>query len=141
MVANICLQTPPPLDPGYGVSRSKFKLFSEHGHVAYQIKENHKAQKDGSKYFAHRPPTLKPWGWCPVRQNSTFSENDHVAYQIKENKKCNNMVATILPANPAAPTPIPPQSCGWGQKIKIEPFQNMDMLHIDLRRITNAATW
>ena len=37
----ICLQSPPPPPPpGDRVNRSKFN-FPEHGHVAYQIKENH----------------------------------------------------------------------------------------------------
>ena len=30
---------------------------------------------------------------------------------------------------------------GWGQKVKIELFQNTVMLHIKLKRITNAASW
>ena len=30
---------------------------------------------------------------------------------------------------------------GWGQKVKIELFQNMVMLHMKLKGITNAATW
>ena len=34
--------------------RSKFN-FSEHGHVEYKIKWNHKTQQHGSKYFARRP--------------------------------------------------------------------------------------
>ena len=32
---------PPPPDPGGGVKMSKL-TFSEHGHVAYQLKWNHK---------------------------------------------------------------------------------------------------
>ena len=30
---------------------------------------------------------------------------------------------------------------GWGQKIKIQLFQNMVMLHIKLKRTINATTW
>ena len=48
--------------------------------------------------------------------NSTFSEYGHVAYQIKGNDACSNMVANV------------------------NLFQNMVMLHIILRGITNAAT-
>ena len=62
------------------------------------------------------------------RSNLTFAEHDHVAYQIKGNRKCSNMVANILPAAPLSP-----------QKVKIQLFQNMVMLHI--KGITNAATW
>ena len=39
--------------------------FSEHGHVAYQIKRNHEMQQYGSKYFARRPPSPQDpriWG-------------------------------------------------------------------------------
>ena len=44
------------------------------------------------------------------------------------------MVASILPAD--APRPR-----GWGQKVKIRLFQNMVMLHIELKGIAHAATW
>ena len=36
-----------------------------------------------------------------IGQNSTFLEHCHVAYQIIENHECSNMVANILPAEPA----------------------------------------
>ena len=63
------------------------------------------------------------------RSNLTFAEHDHVAYQIKGNRKCSNMVANILPAAPLS-----------SQKVKIQLFQNMVMLHI--KGIANtAATW
>ena len=51
--------------------------------------------------------------------NLTFAQHDHVAYQIKGNCECSNMVANILPAAPLSP-----------QKVKIQLFQNMVMLHI-----------
>ena len=47
----------PSPDPGDGVNRSKFN-FSEHGHVAYQIKCNHEMQQHCSKYFARRPLSI-----------------------------------------------------------------------------------
>ena len=62
------------------------------------------------------------------RSNLTFAEHDHVAYQIKGNRECSNMVANILHAAPLSP-----------QKVKIQLFQNMVMLHI--KGIANAATW
>ena len=59
-------------------------------------------QQHGSKYFARRPPPPElTLGVGSKDQNSTFSEHGHVAYQIKENHECNNMVANILPAEPA----------------------------------------
>ena len=66
-------------------------------------------------------------------QNSTFSEHGHVAYQIKGNHGYSNMVANIMPADP----PPDPGS----QKVKIQVFQNMVMLHIQLKMIANAVIW
>ena len=59
--------------------------FSEHGHVAYQIKMNQECRNKVANIFLSRlpPPTL---GMGSVGQNSTFSEHGHVAYQIKENQ-------------------------------------------------------
>ena len=54
---------------------------------------------------------------------------------IKENHECSNMVANILPADPPTHHPNP-----WGG-ISSSLVQNMVMLHINLKRITNAATW
>ena len=55
----------------------------------------------------------------------TFSKHGHVAYQIKWNHKCSHMVAIISPCRP----PPPAQGPG-GQKVKIQLFQNIGMLHI-----------
>ena len=53
-----CPQTLPPKTLGNGVKRSKFN-FSEHGHVAYQIKWNYeKMQQHDNKYFARRPTPM-----------------------------------------------------------------------------------
>ena len=69
-------------------------------------------------------------------QNSTISEHGHVAYQIKDNHECSNMVANILPADP------PPLDPGYEvSRSKSQLFQNMVMLHIKFKRITDAATW
>ena len=54
MVANIFLaDRPHPLTRGLG-SKGQISTFSEHGHVANQIKWNHEMQQHGSKYFARR---------------------------------------------------------------------------------------
>ena len=45
-----------------------------------------------------------------------------------------NFFITILPAD--TPSPL-----SWDQKVKIQLFQIMAMLHIKLKGITNAATW
>ena len=44
-----------------------------------------------------------------------------------------NMVANIMPADPH---PHP-----GGQKVKIQLFQNMVIVHIKLKAIMNAVTW
>ena len=72
----LCMQTPPPPHPptlGMG-SIGQNSTFSEHGHVAYQIKGNHEMQ-----------------------------QHSHAAYQIKENHECISMVANILPTDPNPP--------------------------------------
>ena len=79
---------------------------------------------------------LMPLTWL-IGQKSTFSEHGHVAYQITGNHEYSNMVANILRTNP--PSPQDPRA--RGQKIKIQLFQNMIMLHIKLKGIMNAATW
>ena len=89
-------------------------------------------QQHGSK-CSILPVDPLPRLWGSKGRNLTFSEHDHVAYQIKWNHECNNMVANILPVDPL-PGP-------WGQKVEIQIFKNMVMLHIKLKRITNAATW
>ena len=98
----------------------------QHGHVAYQIKGNH----EYSNMVTH---VLLAKG-----QNIFWGEIGHIAYQIKENPECSNMVANIFPADPPSP---PLQPGGWGQMVKIQLFQNIMMLRIILKDLTNAATW
>ena len=43
-----------PLTQGLG-SKGQNSTFSDHGHVACQIKGNHETQQHSSKYFARRP--------------------------------------------------------------------------------------
>ena len=50
---------------------------------------------------------------------SKYSEHGHVAYHIRENQECSSMVTNILLTD----------SWGWGLKVNIQLFQNMDMLH------------
>ena len=45
---------PPAPTPSLGMgSIGQTSNFSEHGHLAYQIKVNHQMQQHGSKFFAH----------------------------------------------------------------------------------------
>ena len=87
-------------------------------------------KQHGSKYFARRfpPPTL---GMGLKGRNSTFSDHGLIAYHIKWNHESLYMVANILPAYSLDPG-------GEVQKVKIQLFQNMVMLHIKLKGITNV---
>ena len=84
-------------------------------------------QQLSSNYFAPPPPLL-----TLGTGSKAFSEQFHIAIQIKGKRKCSNMVANIFPA--ATPPPNP-----GGQKVKIQLFQNMVILHIKFKEITNAA--
>ena len=131
MEANIfaAYPPPPPLTLAMGLIGQN-SSFSEHSHVAYQIKQQY-----GCKYL---PATPHPTPLGSKGQNSTFSripppdpgikidfsEHVHVAHQnkvnhemqqygsryfapvtnqIKGNHKCSNMVANIIPAEPPPP--------------------------------------
>ena len=70
MVANNLPQTPTAPSPYLGLgSQGQKSTFSEHGHVKYQIKENHKCStmvatimpKD--PLLPHIPNTRRPWEW------------------------------------------------------------------------------
>ena len=70
-------------------------------------------------------------------RNSTFlSEHCHVACQIKGNHEMQQHSSKYF-----ARRPPPPSSRhdprGWGQKVKVQLFQNMAMLHIKFKGITN----
>ena len=86
-------------------------------------------QQRGSKYFTRRPAptyTCTPTLWMgSVGKKSFFSVHEHVTYQIKEKY---------------FGRPIPP-TLGMGSVGQNIFFKNMDMLHIKLKKITNAATW
>ena len=90
-------------------------------------------QQHSSNYFARRRPS-DPGDWVKkvkIFQNMVMLH----AYEIKRNHECSEMVANILPAHP------PSSPLGLGQIVKIQLFQNMVVVHIKLKGITNAATW
>ena len=109
--------------------------FSEHGHVAYQIKENQECNTmvANSLPADTPPPPIQTLGMGSVGQNSTFSEHGHVAYQFKENQECSNMVANIMPADPPSP------NIRMGLIVKFQLCHNMVMLHIKLKGITKCS--
>ena len=87
---------PHPLTLGMG-PKGQNSTFSEHGHVAYQIKCN-PDDKTWLQIFCSQIPLQNPGDWV-YRSKSTFSEHGHVAYQLNGIKKCSLMVANILPAD------------------------------------------
>ena len=106
MVANILSVDPYPTHPKTMGSKGQNSTFSQHGHVAYQIKDNHECSKVVANILPEDPPTPTLGMWS-VDQKLTLTEHGHVAHQIKKNLECSNMVANILPSDPHTPTPSP----------------------------------
>ena len=100
MVANI-LPTVIP-DPRDGVNRLRFN-FSEYGHGAYQIKENHKCSNTVANILPAYPLPQNPRDGT-IGRKSTFSEHGHVAYQIKWNHEMQQHGSNYF-ALPHAPDP------------------------------------
>ena len=86
-----------------------------------------------------------------IGQKSTFSGQSHVAYQIKGNHELQQHGSKYFVHRPPPPLPSPTLGMGsicqiptpttLGDGVKIQLFQNLVMLHIKLKRTTNAATW
>ena len=97
--SNYWLQTPPPHpDPGVGV---KIIFWSEHGHVVYQMKRNHKCCNMVANILLEDPPPIPPNPHPLPRprgrsQKVKFNwlEIDYVAYEIIGNHICSSMLAT-----------------------------------------------
>ena len=93
-------------------------------------------KQNGSKHFASRPPPLHPPPKGLQIKIQLFPEYGHVAYQINGNhemqqhgSKCFACRSPLIPHHPR----------GWGQKVKIQLFQNMVMLHITFIGITKCS--
>ena len=118
------------------VERSKFNFFRTWLCFISNTMES-RLQQHGSKHVVPRPPP-PPLALGVKMSKFNISEHGQVAYQIKWNHECNSMVANVLPADTLH---LPLNPWGFGQKVKIQLFQNIVMLHITLKGITNAATW
>ena len=94
------LSVPLGLRNGVKVQNSPF---SEHGHVAYQIKENHECSNMVPNILLADTLTL---GMGQIGQNLPFSEHGHIEYQFKGNQKMQQQGSKYLPgdAYPLAPT-------------------------------------
>ena len=88
----------PDLEVGAG-SKGQNSTFLEHGHVAYQVKENHECSNMVANILPADPLPPHDLGGS-MGQISASSEHGHVAYQSKGNSKCSNMVANILCTDP-----------------------------------------
>ena len=109
----------PPPDP---VGQVKIHFFSEHGHVAYKIKWNQECNNMVANILpAAPPPSLDPG---VKRSKFNFFRRWSCCISNKRNHECSNMVANILPEDPTD---------HGDQKVKIQLFQNMVMLHIILQ--------
>ena len=156
---------PPSPTLGMG-SIGQDSIISEHGHVAYQIKENHKCSNMVANILPADPPPPPTLG--SICQNTTFSEHGHVAYQIKGNHQMQqrgskyfarrslpdptvgvkikhghvayqikeNHKCSNMMANICPQTPTDP-----GDGVKTQLYHNMVMLHVKLKGIMNALTW
>ena len=112
MVANILPADPYPTTPPptLGIKQlGQRSTFSEHGHVIYQITDNHKCRNMVANIL---PAVIPDPGDWVNRLRFNFSEYGHGAYQIKENHKYSNMVENILPAYPL---PVNPRDGTIGQ--------------------------
>ena len=69
---------------------------SEHGHVVYQIKENHECSNMVPNILLADSPTL---GMGPIGQNLPFSEYGHIEYQFKVNQKMQQQGSKYLPGD------------------------------------------
>ena len=117
---------PPTLGLG---SIGQNSTFSQHGHVAYQIKWNHECRNMVANILpADLPPTILGIKRSKFNFFRSISNLRDSRMQQHDSKYF-------------APSPTPPDPGGWGQKVSIQLFQNMVMLHIRLKGITNAATW
>ena len=96
--------------------------FSEHGHVAYQNKENHKCSNMVATILPtdslHPPPDL----WL-----GSIGHTSNVAYQIKGNHSMLQHGSKYF-ARKLLPTLL----TLWLGQVKLQFFQNMVMLHIKL---------
>ena len=95
IVANILaadIPSPPPPPEDYSIGQKS--SFTEHGHVAYQIKESRMQQLAAHILPADptKPPSPDTGDGVKIQ---LFSEHILVAYQIEGNHGCSNMGANI----------------------------------------------
>ena len=108
MVANILPAEPRP-DVGMG-SIGQNSTFSEHGHIAYQIKGNHQCSNMVANILPSPPPLPPPHPrpWDGINMSKfNFSAHGYVAYQIKGNHEMQHYDSKHFPTDPLPPIPDP----------------------------------
>ena len=103
-------RSPAPTTLGDGV-KSLYSTILEHGHVAYQTKENHKFSNMVANNLPADPPAPQPWGIGSKGHNLTFSEHGHVAYKIKGNHE-HQHGSKYFARRPTPHAPIPALGMG-----------------------------
>ena len=111
--------------------------FSEQSHVVYQMKRTHQGSNSVANILPTYPPV--PGGGVKMSKFNFFRAKSCLIKRIQGNHKCSNRVANILPTDP------PPHTHTHSladprNEFKIQLSQNMVILHIKSKGITNAAT-
>ena len=65
-----------------GLAEAKIELFSEYGHVVYQIKGNDACSNTVANILPADTILIRGWG---QKVKTFFSTSNHAAYQVKEN--------------------------------------------------------
>ena len=115
-------------------SKGQNSTFSDHGHVAYQIKGNLECHNMVATFCPPFHPLPNPV--CEV-QTQVFQNMVMLHIKLNEIK----MQQYGRKYFPRRPPPLPSGPWRWGQKVKIQFFKNMVIVHIKLKGITSAATW
>ena len=108
-------------------SIGKKSTFTEHSHVAYQIKGNHEMQQHGSKYLPADLP-LPTLGMGSIGQNQLFQ--NMVTLHIKDT---GNQEMQQHGSKYFAAEPLPHDSKGWSQNFRIQFSKNMAILRVKLK--------
>ena len=123
---------PLPHPDTVGVNRSKFHFF-KHGHVAFQVKENHKCSNMVPNILpAHpipSPPPPPTLGMGSVGQIQLFQDMVMLHIKLKGTTKYSNMIVIIMPAD---------THLTLGSKFNL--FKTWSCGISDLRKSQNIAT-
>ena len=115
----------PPPPPRRRVNRPKFQLFHNIVMLHIKLKRITNAATCWQIFFAQTPPPPSDHGFGSIDKNSNCSK--HIAYQNNGNHEVQQHDGKSFARRPS---PLPKFPRGWGQKVQIQHYQNMVMLHI-----------